>query len=158
MRRFKICGIGATAEDIGVWLDPGFCEFQASQTVEAGERPDVIFGPLGPDNTELVRQIGLQQPKVVVLLSPVPACLPQGPTEDYRKYGWQQAGVDYLIATCLAPQLTEPEWTAYGREGGLNPAEALKAVSDQIYRHLLADVFQETQDWCGHTFSVVISC
>lgn len=30
-------------------------------------------------------------------------------------------------------------------------------VADAVYRHLLADVFRETAEWCGHTFSVVTS-
>jgi len=157
MRRFGVCGIGAKAEDIGVWLDTGFCEFRASPSVDVGERPDVIFGPVGPDHPELDREIGLLFPKVVVLISQTPATLPQGLDEDYRRQCWQQAGVQFHVATSLEPQLTEPEWAAYGGAGDPSAAQALKAVSDQIYRHLLDDVFRDTREWCGHTFSVVIS-
>jgi len=150
MRRFEIYGSGATAAEIGVWLDTGFREFQAGQTGDAAARPDVIFAPLGPDDGALGRDIGLWLPKVIVLISRTAAESPQG-LEDYRRHRWQQGGVNYLVATVLEPELREPEWAAYGGE------DSLKAVSDQVYRHLLEDVFRETREWCGHTFSVVIN-
>ncbi|MDR3588318.1 MAG: hypothetical protein P4N41_01500 [Negativicutes bacterium] len=152
MRRFGVYGSGATAAELGVWLDTGFVEFQAGQAEEAAERPDVIFGRTGPDNSALSREIGLLLPKVIVLISPSPAEPPPDLGEEYRRHRWRQAGLDYLVATYLEPPLNEPEWAAYGG------ADSLKAVSDQIYRHLLADVLRETQEWCGHTFSVVHHC
>jgi hypothetical protein len=149
MRRFEINGSGATAAEIGVWLDTGFREFQAGQAGDAAARPDVIFATAGPDDAALGREIGQRLPKVVVLSGRTAAELPQG-LEDYRRHRWQQGGVHYLVATALEPELREPEWAAYGGE------DSLKAVSDQVYRHLLDEVFRETREWCGHTFSVVI--
>ncbi|MDR3562540.1 MAG: hypothetical protein P4N59_14050 [Negativicutes bacterium] len=155
MRRFSIYTPRGAAADTESWLDTGFREMAAGQTGDDAERPDVIIANLGRDDAGLCREVNALLPKVVVLLSEIAAGLPEQLEEQFRVHCWQKAGGFYVVGTSLEPALAEPEWGAYCSGGEIDAPQALKAVSDQIYRHLLADVFRETAEWCGHTFSVV---
>jgi hypothetical protein len=81
------------------------------------------------------------RPKVVVIYGE--AALPDDLAEDYRGHTWR----GFTILTRLEVRLAAPDWGDY--------ADEAKAVAGAVYRHLLAEVFRETREWCGHTFSVL---
>jgi hypothetical protein len=129
-----MCLAGTTGE---VWLESGFAAFAAG----AGEdgrpvRPDVLLMPAGewPAAGEL-------WPKVAVAAGA--AELPDGLAGDFRGCRWR----GFTVFTRLEAPLAEPAWDAYRDDA--------KAVAGAVYAHLLADVFRETREWCGHTFSVL---
>jgi hypothetical protein len=151
MKRFSVSVIGGGG-DIAPWLDTGFVEFAPGDD-ETGRplRPDTLY--LAPDEKGWAEAASVLWPKVIVLAAPVPV-LPAELSEAYRLYSWRADSFAFAIASRLEAQLAEPFWPAYGP---LTQPVAVKAVADVVYRHLLVDVFRETAEWCGHTFSVVTS-
>ena len=135
LKRFSVLDLTGSAAE--VWLESGFAAFAAGEDGDGRpERPDVLLMPAGawPKVAEL-------WPKTVVTAGE--AALPDGLAGDYRARRWR----DYTVATRLEAPLAEPDWDAYG--------DGAKAVAGAVYGHLLAEVFRETREWCGHTFSVL---
>lgn len=135
MKRFSVLRLAGDAGE--VWLESGFAAFAAG----AGEdgrpkRPDVLLTAAG--DFMAVEELW---PKVVVTAGA--AALPGGLDGDYRGICWR----GFTVFTRLEAPLAEPAWDAYRDDA--------KAVAGAVYGHLLADVFRDTREWCGHTFSVL---
>jgi hypothetical protein len=156
MRRFALWAPTAAPVEVAVWLDTGFAEYKPDQTGdEAGLRPDVMFWRPEAGGERCCREALRLLPKAVVIAGDGPAVWPESLSEFFTPYYWRRDDGYYVVGSSLEQQLTEPVWEAYGEGLQLDAGLRLKAVSDRIYRYLLADLFSETREWCGHTFSVV---
>lgn len=148
MKRFTVYPIGMPQIQ-EVWLDTGFSLYPAEQGLP--ERPDVILSGTAITNDELMENIQNYMPKVIIGAGYESLELTEPLKEIYQLHVWKAEGMNYLIATRIEAQLEVPQWHLYGEKA----EERHKGASDSIYRHLLYEVFRETQEWCGHTFSVV---
>lgn len=148
MKRFSVYPIGMP-DMPNTWLDTGFSLYPAEQ--DASERPDVLL--IGKETTcsKLLESIQVHMPKVVIGAGYESLELTAALKEIYQLHTWKTEGMCYCIATSIEAELESPQWHLYSEEGDARH----KGVSDNIYRHLLYEVFRETREWCGHTFSVV---
>lgn len=122
--------------DIEVWLDCGFAVFVAGPGEDGrARRPDVL---LLADDWAAAEELW---PKVMVAAAET--AVPSSLAEDYRAHNWP----GYTVLTRLEAPLSRPDADAC--------ADRAKALAGAVYRHLLADAFRETREWCGHTFSVL---
>jgi hypothetical protein len=148
MKRFTVYPI-AVMDMEAVWLDTGFSLYAAERG--SLERPDVVlFGPAIQYST-LLETIQTYLPKVVVAVDYAKLELTDQLKEMYQLHLWRTEGACYSIMTSIEADPELPDWPSYGE----NIINRHKGVSDSIYRHLLHEVFRETREWCGHTFSVV---
>ena len=123
---------------MGAWLESGFAAFAAGVDGDGRPlRPDVLLLAAG----EGWRPADELWPKVIVAAGTM--TMPAALSEDYRAVAW----LGRIVLTRLDAPLDPPDSAAYG--------DAARAVAGAIYGHLLADVFRDTRDWCGHTFSVL---
>lgn len=123
---------------MGAWTESGFAAFVPGTDGERRPlRPDVLLLAAG----EGWRLVGELWPKVVVVAGD--AMPPAELGEDYKAFAWPGC----TVLTRLDAPLAAPDRAAYGDDA--------RAVAGAVYSHLLADVFRETRDWCGHTFSVL---
>jgi len=135
LKRFSVLDLAGAAGE--VWLESGFAAFAAGADGDGRpKRPDVLL--MSPGDWAAVAELW---PKAAVAAGA--AVLPDGLAGDFRAVGWR----GLTVVTRLEASLTEPDWDAYGDDA--------KAVAGAVYGHLLADVFRETREWCGHTFSVL---
>lgn len=135
MKRFYVQALAGV--DTEIWLDSGFAAFEPGLTKDGQpRRPDVLLAPVGdwPAVAEL-------WPKVMVLEGA--ATPPDELAEEYKSHVWR----GFTVLTRREARLAAPDWDDY--------ADEAKAVAGAVYRHLLAEVFRETREWCGHTFSVL---
>lgn len=135
MKRFSVmCLAGAAGE---VWLESGFAAFAAGADEDGRpRRPDVLL-----TTAEDWPAVGEQWPKVAVTAGATE--VPDELAGDFRGLCWR----GFTVFTRLEAPLAEPDWYAYRDDA--------KAVAGAVYGHLLADVFRDTREWCGHTFSVL---
>lgn len=134
MKRFTVCAVGTDCE---AWLESGFAAFAAGKDADGRPlRPDVLLLAAGEWGL-----VGELWPRVAVVAGA--AGPPAELGEDYRAFAWSGG----IVLTRLEAPLAAPDPDAYG--------DAARAVAGAIYAHLLADVFRDTREWCGHTFSVL---
>ncbi len=134
MRRFTVCG---RTENSNAWLESGFAAFAAGKDADGRPlRPDVLLVAAGEWGL-----VGELWPRVAVVAGA--AGPPAELGEDYKAFAWPGG----TVLTRLEAPLAAPDREAYG--------DAARAVACAIYAHLLADVFRDTREWCGHTFSVL---
>ncbi|MDT8902849.1 hypothetical protein [Anaeroselena agilis] len=136
MKRFSVmCLAGPDAG--AAWLESGFAAFVAGADEDGRpRRPDVLLVAPGAWTT-----VGEVWPKVAMAAGA--AELSAELAGDYRCLRWR----GFTVVTRLEAPLAEPDWDAYRDDA--------KAVAGAVYGHLLAEVFRETREWCGHTFSVL---
>jgi hypothetical protein len=154
MKQFSLLAVGSTL--LTGWLESGFLEW-VKPTGDRGatEYPEVIVAEVDLVKNNWEELLQKMFPPVVVVVHPEgrsPCC--QLPPE-YTTYWWPKGNMAFLIGSRLEDLLIQPDWQSYEKAGHLDNCQCHKAVSDVIYRHLLQEVFRETREWCGHTFSVL---
>lgn len=142
------------------WFDAGFSVIGAGEKAagEAAFRPDVVFWPESEGSSEKVWQIaGTLCPALVVVLltgRTVPE-MPADLGDVYNRQVLGGKGVNFWVASRLEGQLDPPDWDAYRSGDALTVYDQIKALAGSVYRLLLEELFRETREWCGHTFSVL---
>jgi len=142
------------------WFDAGFSVTGAGEKAggESPLRPDVVFWPEGENpGEEFWRKADSLCPAlIVVLFAGRPAPKPPAGLEDV--YRWQVIpgkGVNFGVASRLEGEFGPPDWDAYQSGDTLTVYDQIKALAGSAYRLLLEELFRETREWCGHTFSVL---
>ncbi len=142
------------------WQDSGFSVVEAGEKAggELPPRPDVMFWPEGEqEKGDFWREAESLCPALLVILFTgrrTPK-LPDGLMDIYKWQILKGEEVSFLVASRLEGEFCPPDWEAYRSGDKLTASEQLKAVAGAAYRLLLEDLFRETREWCGHTFSVV---
>jgi hypothetical protein len=153
MKRFTIA-VSDGGGETGPWLDTGFVEFIPGREDDGrARRPDVLI--ISPAQAEWEKIVAESWPKVLFLGAEAPPVLTAELAEAFNLHRWHPHGLNLAVATRLEASLDEPQWAAYLQDDPLTGPVAAKAAADTVYRHLLADIFRDTAEWCGHTFSVV---
>ncbi|MDD4587622.1 MAG: hypothetical protein PHC60_04410 [Heliobacteriaceae bacterium] len=151
MRRFVLyTPEQVPAADRQAWLDAGF--------VAAGvkEKVDVVYWPECPDQGEFAAVLAGLFPRIYVVAGSRAPSLPAGLAADYVQQVFTGEGLCFYLGRWIDPVVAVPVWDGYRDEAKVLPRPVqVKAVADVVWRALLADVFQETADWCGHMSSVV---
>jgi hypothetical protein len=135
LKRFSVLDLTGNAG--AAWLESGYAAFAAGTDGDGRPmRPDVLVAAAG--DWAAVERLW---PKVAVAQGA--GELPAELAGDYRRCRWRS----FIVLTRLEAPLAEPAWDAYGDDA--------RAVAGAVYGHLLAEVFRDTREWCGHTFSVL---
>jgi len=142
------------------WLDTGFLAFKAGENTvgDLPQQPDVMFWRQAGEGGEgFWQEAESLYPALIIVLcdgknAPAP---PAGLASLYRWQTLPGEDTSFLVASRLESEFWAPDWEAYRRGNVLTPHDQLKAVADAAYRLLLQELFRETLEWCGHTFSVV---